>query len=126
MTIYMFFIILAAIVLIDAPFVAWLMFVKKQKSIDIIGTTLSLLSLLIGISISIFFHWIHMAFSGDSAKSPIFYGLAFTAIAAAPFMTITYMRLRTSGRQGYCINCDYDLRGNRDSHACPECGAKVQ
>lgn len=126
MTIELFFIILAVIVLIDAPFVAWLMLVKKQKTIDIIGTTLSLLSLLMGISISIFFHWVHTAFSSGSAKSPIFYGLAFTAIAAAPFMTITYLRLRRSQRQGCCTNCDYDLRGNRDSPTCPECGAKVQ
>ena len=85
MTVYIFFTILAAIVMIDAPLVAWLLLVKKQKSIDIIGTTLSLLSLLIGISISILIHWVHTALSGDPAKSPLFYGLAFTAIATGAF-----------------------------------------
>ena len=125
MTVYMVFSILVVIVLIDAPFVALLMYVKKQKSIDIIGTTLSLLTVLIGVSISIFFHWVHTALSGNPAKSPLFYGLAFTAIAAAPFITITYMRLRTRGRQGHCINCDYDLRGSIDSETCPECGERI-
>ncbi|MEO0474370.1 MAG: hypothetical protein AAF085_00175, partial [Planctomycetota bacterium] len=62
----------------------------------------------------------------DSGTSPLLYGLAFTAIAAAPFMTITYMRLRTNQRPGYCTNCDYDLRGSRGSYSCPECGTKVQ
>lgn len=125
MTLSVFFTILGVILLIDTPLVAWLMFVKTQKSVDIIGTTLSLFTVLIGISISIFLHWIHMALGGSS-KSPLFYGLAFTAIAAAPFMTITYLRLRTTVRQGYCANCDYDLRGSRDSHACPECGEQIQ
>ena len=126
MTAYMVFTILAVIVLIDTPLVVWLMLVKKQKTIDIIGTTLSLLTLLMGITISVFFHWVHLALSGDPAKSPLLYGLAFTAIATAPFMTITYMRLRTSGRYGHCTKCDYDLRGSRDSKTCPECGERIQ
>lgn len=58
--------------------------------------------------------------------APIWSGIAlntaFWLIPALPFLGIRSWRRRRRRARGWCIDCGYDLHGNVNATACPECG----
>lgn len=54
-------------------------------------------------------------------------GAVVLAITAKAVVVDLYgIAARHFTRRGYCRACGYDLQGNRDTTACPECGADVR
>ncbi len=73
------------------------------------------------LSFTVFVASADLGLSGRTPKLWLATSLVLVAIAVAFQIAYRQERRRRSGRSRPCVNCGYDLRGNR-SGTCPECG----
>lgn len=101
-------------------------FVRSAKLMVLIGYGGGALIFLGGSTFSIMIHMLHVGMSGDPATSPLWIGILISTLASSPFFLFAWARIRQlKHKPGHCKQCQYDLRGNRHTQACPECGAKT-
>lgn len=99
---------------------------QTRKRLRLLGYGSTALLFLLSAGFSFMLHALHVGMSGDPADSPLIIALIITSLMCAPFLLFTHIRLRLiKPKLGQCPKCGYDLRGNRASTHCPECGNAI-
>jgi len=68
----------------------------------------------------VFSNWV---VNGTEVRFPLW--IPMLLLGAWPMWRLAFVMRERIMREGYCLKCGYDLRGNPDSKTCPECGHAI-